>query len=191
MRFDHPAIGWDPVALCENQPIAANNLAPRDSQAHAASDDKRARTCKIAQRLERPLASRFLDDGDTDRKPREQGEDQCFPHIAEREIDETAGYKQRKHRLAQDIDQYARGRSRSAMRELVWTLGSEPRLCLLFAETSVCRVVGLGRGIGTVRFWLPLNHGRRTPNIALAGQRVKRWFPGACPATFGRELAAE
>ena len=159
VRFDHPAIGRDPVAFCENKQIAANHLAPGDPSPYAATDDERARTCEIAQRFESPFASGFLDDGNAHRKSREHGENQRLAQVAECEIDEAAGDKQRQHRFAQDIDHYVRDGPPPVARKFVRTLGGEPRLRLGIAEAGPRHVTGPRHILGAFRTWRALNHG--------------------------------
>lgn len=134
LGFDDPAIGGDAVALGEDDQVAANHLASRNSPAYPVAHDDGARAGQIAQRFERPFASRLLENGDSDRKPREACEDQRLAQIAEREINGAARDEQRQHRLAQDIEQYSSRRPPSVARKLVGAVRGEPCPRLGFAQ---------------------------------------------------------
>jgi hypothetical protein len=77
-------IGPGAVALGEHEPIAADNLVPRDTPLRAVANDERARAGEIAQRFEDALAPHLLYDGDRDRCRREDQQDQSFGEIATR-----------------------------------------------------------------------------------------------------------
>ncbi len=117
--FKNHAIGWNPVALDEDDEIAARNFAPRDAAAFAVTDDKRARACKIAQGVEDAFGSAFLKNGDQHREVREGEQHHGFCEIADREIDDSAGDQEQQHRLAQHVEKDAQHIAFALARQVV------------------------------------------------------------------------
>ena len=64
--LDQHGVGRDPVALREDQHVAAHHLASGDAPARAIADDQRARAGEVAERGERPLGLALLDERDRD-----------------------------------------------------------------------------------------------------------------------------
>ena len=136
LAFDKRRVCGNAVAFGKNDDVAARHLTARYPFALAVPDDQRAGAGQVAKSLQHPLCPGFLHDGDRDRQVGEDEQDEGFPPIAERQIDEAARDKQSKHRLADHFEHDLERRPTIGPRQLVVPLGLQPCLSLRLAQTG-------------------------------------------------------
>ena len=124
MGGEHGRVGRHAVAFGKDDKVAAHDLGAGDAFLDTIADHKRARAGQIPQAFEYPLGAGFLNDGDQNRGAGKNAEHDGFLEIAENEIDRRRAQQQREHRLAQDLED----------------------------DADEGAAVGLGEGIGTLRF---------------------------------------
>ncbi len=125
-----------PVALFDDNQIAAHHFASGNPLALAVPDDKRARTCQIAQCFKHALCPRFLDNCDHDGKHCKDDQDQRLFEITEREVDEPASEQKRQHGFTQDLEHDAKWRALLSSREFVVAFKPQPVLRFGFTEAA-------------------------------------------------------
>ena len=96
-------VGRHPVALGEQDDVAAHDVAPGDAYLPAVADDERTRRGEIAERGERVLGLVLLVDRDRDHHDDERHQDGAVERLGEQEVDGSRAEQQEQHRLAHDV----------------------------------------------------------------------------------------
>jgi hypothetical protein len=120
-------IGRHAVTLGEDDEVAAHYLGAGNAFLGAVPDGERTRTGQITQAFEQPLGAALLHHGNKNGGGRKDREHDGFPEVAEDEIDGRRAQQQRKHRLAQDLEDNPAEGAPVRLRECIGAFGFEAR----------------------------------------------------------------
>ncbi len=99
MAVHYGCIRRNPIALGDNEKVAADNFPPSDLHSVAIPNHQRSRASQIAQGLQYSLAAGLLDDGDDDGERGKDKQENSLHEIAQNQIHDTACDQQREHGL--------------------------------------------------------------------------------------------
>jgi len=118
-RFGEHHVGGHALAFGDQHQVAGHQIERGDSLHPAVADDARLGRGQIAQGIERPLASAFLVDHESDRDEREERQQQTFAQVADGQVDAGGQQQEIEHGLRCDAAQRLQQAVRVAAADLV------------------------------------------------------------------------
>ena len=103
VRFHDHRVGRHPVALDQQQVVAAHHFSTRDPLDPAVSNHRCPGAGQIAQGLERALGLALLVERDADNHDDKTQQHQRILRLAQHEVDDAGANQHQQHRLTHDV----------------------------------------------------------------------------------------